>query len=115
MGIIELLAGLFRGKPGKDGLWDFLGKWAISRTQVKLEQVHNDGTQKLIPLLQPGTVVIERGRGWTREIRMPEARPPGAPLNAATSQPPVPLLPAPRNELEAAPLRPAQDPADDPS
>jgi hypothetical protein len=113
--IIELLAGLFRGKPGKDGLWDFLGKRSADKSRVQLEKARNDGTQELIPLLQPGMVLTEGGPDWFREIRMPEARPPGAPLNAATSRPPVPLLPAPRNELEAAPLRPAQDPADDPS
>jgi hypothetical protein len=116
MGIIEVLAGLFNGKPGRDGMWDFLGKWAVSRTQVKLEQVHNDGTQKLIPLLQPGTVVIERGRGWTREIRVPEVSRPTTVLNTVISQsliPPLPadglspslrpqLAPGPRNELGPA-------------
>jgi hypothetical protein len=127
MGIKEILVGLFKGKSGKDGVWDFLGKWVTCRSQVKLEQVHNDGTQKLIPLLQPGMVVIERGRGWTREIRMPEALPPGVLLTPVTSLPTIPPLPpgelepAPRNELEPgspveaepAPRR-AQRPADEP-
>jgi hypothetical protein len=119
MGIVETLAGLFHRKPGRDGMWDFLGKWAISRTQVKLEQVHNDGTQKLIPLLQPGTVVIERGRGWTREIRVSEASRPATELNTVIFQSPIPPLPAdglspgPRPELSPAP-RPELGPAADP-
>jgi hypothetical protein len=66
-------------------------------------------------LLKPGMVLIEGGPDWFREIRMPEALSPGMPpaLTAATSQPPGPPLPAPWNELEAAP-RQAQGPADDP-
>lgn len=104
MGIIEILAGLFRGKPGKDGMWDFLGKRSADKRQVELEKARSDGTQKLVHLLPPGAVLIEGGPDWFREIRMPEALPPpSAPLNAVTSQPPVPPLPAPRNELEAAP------------
>ncbi|HET9970380.1 MAG TPA: hypothetical protein VFQ68_19255 [Streptosporangiaceae bacterium] len=106
MGIKEILVGLFHGRSGKDGIWDFLGKWATGRSQVKLEQVHNDGTQKLIPLLEPGTVVIERGRGWSREIRVPERSQSGVLLTAVTSLPTTPPLPAGelgparRNELE---------------
>lgn len=109
MGIIEILAGLFHGKSGRDGMWDVLAKWAGGRTQVKLEQVHNEGTQKLIPLLQPGTVVIERGRGWTREIRVPEVSRPTAVLNTVISQSPIPPLPAdglspsPRPQLPPGP------------
>ena len=119
MGVIEVLAGLLHGKPGRDGMWDFLGKWVGGRSQVKLEQVHNEGTQKLIPLLQPGTVMIERGRGWTREIRVPEVSRPTTVLNTVISQSPIPPLPAdglapsPRPRLAPGPrneLGPAADP-----
>ena len=119
--------GLFRGKSGKDGIWDFLGKWVTGRSQVKLEQVHNDGTQELIPLLKPGMVVIERGRGWTREIRMPEAHQPDVLITTVTPLPTIPPLPADElkpaskkalgagspHEAESAP-RQAQGPADEP-
>lgn len=120
MGIIEILAGLFHGKHGRDGVCDFLGKWVACRAQVKLEQVHNDGTQKLILSLQPGTVVIERGRGWTREIRVPEVSRPATVLNTFVSQSPIPplpadgLAPAPRAQLSPPPrteLGPAADPS----
>ena len=120
MGIVELLTGLFRGKPGKDGMWDFLGKRSADKSRVELEKARSDGTQELIPLLKPGMVLIEGGPDWFREIRMPEALPPNTPPDAVTFQPPVPPLPAPRNELEAAPreleaappqtLEPANDP-----
>ena len=113
MGIIEVLAGLFRGKPGKDGMWDFLGKRSADKNRVELEKARNDGTQKLVPLLKPGMVLTEGGSDWFREIRMPEALPPVEPLNTLTSRPPVPPLPGPRHELEAA-ARKAQDPANDP-
>jgi hypothetical protein len=113
VGIIPILTGLFRGRPGKDGIWDFAGKRSTARARVELERVRNEGTQKLVRSLPPGAVVIEGGPDWFREIRMPEALPPGAPLNTLASQPPVPPLPVPRNELEAT-ARKAQDPADDP-
>jgi len=103
MGVIEILAALFRGKPGRDGMWDFLGKRAEAKYRVGLEQERNDGTQKLIPLLQPGMVVIERGHDWTREIRMPEAPLPGTLLNTVISQPAIPPLPA--DELAPAPRK----------
>jgi hypothetical protein len=99
MGIKEILVGLFLGKSGKDGIWDFLGKWADRRSQVKFELAHNDGTQKLIPLLKPGMVVIERGRGWTREIRMPDAVQSGMLLTAVT---PPQIITSLTAELESA-------------
>jgi hypothetical protein len=127
MGIKEILVGLFHGKSGKDGIWDFLGKWVTGRSQVKLEQVHNDGTQKLVPLLKPGMVVIERARGWSREIRMPEGLSRGVLLTTVTPLPTVPplpadeLAPASRNELGPGPWNEAQlaphqvqGPADEP-
>jgi hypothetical protein len=103
MGIVEILAGLVHGKSGRDGVWDFLGKRSADKARLELERTRNDGTQKVIPLLPPGTVLIEGGPDWFREIRIPEALPPGTPLNAITSRSPIPPLPAPRNELEAAP------------
>jgi len=111
MGIIEILAGLFRGKPGRDGMWDFLGKRSADKGRVELEKARNDGTQKLIALLQPGMVLIEGGSDYFREIRMPEAPPPGTLLNTVISRPPIPPLPA--DELAPAPrkeLGPAADP-----
>ncbi len=121
MGIIEVLAGLFRRQPGKDGMWDFLGKRSADKSRVELEKTRNDGTRELIPLLKPGMVLIEGGPEWFREIRMPEALPTHTPTNAVTVQPPVPPLPASRNELEAAPRneleatpRQAQGLTDDP-
>ena len=113
MGIVELLAGLFRGKPGKDGMWDFLGKRSADKSRIEMEKARNDGTRDLIPLLKPGMVLIEGGADWFREIRMPEALKPGIPPNAVTIRPPVPPVPKPRNELEAAPqneLGSADDP-----
>jgi hypothetical protein len=109
MGIKEILVGLFlRGKPGKDGIWDYLGKRSADKNRVDLEKVRNDGTQKLVPLLKPGMVVTEGGPDWHREIRMPEALPSAMLLTAVMSQPPTPPLPAdeldsaPQNELEPA-------------
>ena len=126
MGIVEILAGLFRGRPGKDGIWDFLGKRSADKSRVELERAHNDGTRELIPLLKPGMVLIEGGPDWFREIRVPEALPPGMLLTTVTSPPEIPPLPADelesasRNELEPAPrneadpaLRQAQGPADE--
>src|SRR5260370_6293379 len=110
MGIKEILVGLFRGKSGKDGIWDFLGKWAAARSQVRLELAHNDGTQKLIPLLKPGMVVTERGHGWAREIRMPDAVQSGMLLTAVTASPMITSLTA--AELEAASQ--TQEPASGP-
>jgi len=66
MGIVEILVGLFRGRTGKDGIWDFLGKRSADKRLVELEKVRNDGTQKLIPLLEPGMVLIEGGPDWFR-------------------------------------------------
>jgi hypothetical protein len=112
MGIVEILAGLFRGRSGKDGIWDFLGKRSADKNRVELQRAHNDGTRELIPLLKPGTVVIEGGPDWFREIRVPEELPPGMLLTTVTS-PPLPadeLDPAPRNELEPA-LRNELEPA----
>jgi hypothetical protein len=102
MGIIPILTSLFRGRPGKDGMWDFAGKRSTARARVELERVRNEGTQKLVRLLPPGAVVTEGGPDWFREIRMPETFPPGTVI----PWPPVPPLPAdeleslPRNELE---------------
>jgi hypothetical protein len=137
MGIKEILVGLFlRGKPGKDGIWDYLGKRSADRSRVELEKVRNDGTQKLLPLLKPGMVLTEGGPDWYREIRMPETLPPAMLLTTVMPQPSAPPLPAaeldpaPRNELdlasqnalEPAPRnktdparRRAQGPADEPS
>ena len=137
MGIKEFLVGLFlRGKPGKDGIWDYLGKRSADKSRVEQEKVHNEGTQKLIPLLKPGMVLTEGGPDWYREIRMPEALPPAMLLTTVMPQPPAPPLPAdeldpaprneldpaPRNELDPAPRnetdparRRAQGPADEPS
>jgi hypothetical protein len=103
VGIIEILARLFRGTPGKDGPWDFLGKRSADKSRVEQQKAHDEGTQALIPLFKPGMVLIEGGPGWFREIRMPEALPADTPLNAVTAQPLGPSLPAPQNELEAAP------------
>jgi hypothetical protein len=102
-------------------MWDFLGKRSEAKRRVELEQERNKGTLEAIQSLKPGMVLIEGGPDWFREIRASEAVPPGTPLNALTSRPPVPTLPVPRNELETAPrneletaLRQAQDPADGP-
>jgi hypothetical protein len=118
MGIIQILTGLLHGKSGKDGMWDFAGKRSTVRARVELERVRNEGTQKLIRSLPPGTVVIEGGPGWSREIRMPETLPPGTSLGTATPCPPIPPLPAdelalPRNELEP-PRQQRRGSADDP-
>lgn len=109
MGIKEILVGLFlRGKPGKDGIWDYLGNRSADKSRVELEKVRNDGTQKLIPLLKPGMVLTEGGPGWHREIRIPEALPSAMLLTAVMPQPTAPPLPvgevdpAPRDELEPA-------------
>jgi hypothetical protein len=67
VGIIEILASLFRGKPGKNGMWDFLGKRSADKSRVELEKARNEGTQKLIPLLKPGMVLIEDGPDWFAE------------------------------------------------
>ncbi len=119
---MEILAGLFRGRSGKDGIWDFLGKRSADKSRVELERARNDGTRELIPLLKPGTVVIEGGPDWFREIRVPEELLPGMLLTTVTS-PPLPadeLEPARRNELEPARRneadpgpRQAQEPADE--
>jgi len=123
------LVGLFlRGKPGKDGIWDYLGKRSADKSRVELEKVRNAGTQKLIPLLEPGMVVTEGGPDWYREIRMPEALPSAMLLTTVMSQPPTPPLPADelepatQNELEPPPRnetclgrRQAQGQADEPS
>jgi hypothetical protein len=120
MGIKDILVGLFRGKSGKDGIWDFLGKRAAGKSRVELELIRNEGTQKLIPLLKPGMVVIERGRDWTREIRMPDAVQSGmritavTPPSVITSLTPAELeLPSPVPELE--PPSQAQESASGPS
>jgi hypothetical protein len=108
MVIKEILLGLFRGKSGKDGIWDFLGKRSADKRQVEIEKIRSDGTQKLIPLLQPGMVLSEGGPDWFREIRTPEALPPGMLLTTVTypadtpSLPADELEPAARNELEPA-------------
>jgi hypothetical protein len=108
IGIKGILVGLFGRKSGKDGVWDFLGKWVACRSQVKLEQVHNDGTQKLAELLRPGTVVIERGRGWTREIRIPDAVQSGMLIAAVTPTSVItPLVPV---GLELPPQAPGLEP-----
>ena len=118
MGIKEILLGLFHGKSGKDGIWDFLGNRSADKSRVELERVRNDGTQKLISLLEPGMVVIEGGPDWFREIRAPEPLPPGMLLTtvAYPSQPPsLPvseLEQAAGNEAETTPP-PAQGPADE--
>jgi len=126
MGIKEILLGLFHGKSGKDGIWDFLGKRSADKSRVELERVRNDGTQKLIPLLKPGMVLTEGGPDWFREIRAPEPRPPGMLLTTVTYPAETPLLPADEletttgNELEAAAGNeaettrpPSQGPADE--
>ena len=123
MGIMEILAGLFRRKSGKDGIWDYLGKRSADKSRVELEKARNDGTQKLIPLLKPGTVLIEGGPDWFREIRSPDELPSGMLLTSITSPPIVPPLPvvapesASRSELEPAPQTQAeqeQGPAEEP-
>jgi len=102
MGILVTLAGMFRNAPGKDGLWDFLGKRSADKSRVELEKARSDATEKLIPLLKPGTTLIEGGPDWHREIRVPEEFAPGIVPGSVTSQPPLPL-PPPLGELEAAP------------
>jgi hypothetical protein len=102
MGVLEILAGLFHRKPGRDGVWDFLSKRSADKGRVELEKMRSDATQKLIPLLRPGTVLVEGGPDWFREIRVPEAIPPG-PLHGIP-QPPIPL-PSPPDEVEPAPGR----------
>jgi hypothetical protein len=109
MGILEILAGLFHRKPGRDGVWDFLSKRSADKGRVELEKTRSDATQKLIPLLRPGTVLVEGGPDWFREIRVPEAISPGRLLGI----PPPISLPSPPDELELAP-RQGDGPADDP-
>jgi hypothetical protein len=97
-----------------DDIWNYLGKRSAVKSRVQLEKARNDGTQKLITLLQPGMVLTEGGPDWHREIRVPEAPPPVMP------QPPTPPLPADeleppaRNETDPA-RRQAQEPMDKPS
>jgi hypothetical protein len=119
MGIIQILTGLLRGKPGRDGVWDFFGKRSAHKGRVELEKVRNEGTQKLVSSLPPGAVLIEGGRGWFREIHMPETFPPWTPLSTVAARPRVPPLPADeletssRNEL-APPLQQRSGSTDDP-
>jgi hypothetical protein len=115
MGIIEILAGLFRGKPGKDGIWDYLGKRAEAKSRVELEKVRNQGSQEAIQSLTPGMVLREGGPDWFREIRAPGAAVPSEPFTTAVPASPMTPLPlsAPRNELEPAPQQ-AQGLVDDP-
>jgi hypothetical protein len=110
MGIKEILVGLFfRGKSDKDGIWDFLGKRSADKCRVDLEKARNEGTQKLIPLLGPGVVLVEGGPDWFREIHMPEVLPAGVLFSAVPSPPTIPPLSADeleqaaQNELEQAP------------
>ena len=73
----------------------------------------NDGTLKLIPLLKPGMVVIERGHGWSREIRMPGTVQSSMLLTAVTPSPVITsLTPADREMLSKKPELelPAQTP-----
>jgi hypothetical protein len=123
MGIMETLAGLFRRRSGKDGIWDYLGKRSADKSRVELEKVRNDGTQRLIPLLKPGMVLIEGGSDWFREIRSPDELPSGMLFTSFASSPVVPPLPvaepesASRSELEPAPQIQAgqeQGPAEEP-
>jgi hypothetical protein len=104
MGVLEILAGLFRHKPPRDGMWDFLAKRSADKSRVELERTRSDATQKLVPLLRPGMVLIESGPDWSREIRVPDATPPGMPLNTIdiTPQPSIPPPSRPA-ELEPAP------------
>jgi hypothetical protein len=77
--ITKILMGLFlRGKTGKDGIWDYLGKRSADRSRVELEKARNDGTQKLLPLLEPGTVLTEGGPDWKRS-RLPSCLPMSCP------------------------------------
>ena len=110
--ITKILASLFlRGKPGKDGIWDYLGKRSADRSRVDLEKARNDGTQKLIPMLKPGTVLTEGGPDWHREIRIPEALSPTILLADVIPEPPN--LPLPAAELEPAPRRELEPPSPD--
>jgi hypothetical protein len=106
---METLAGLFRRRPGKDGIWDFLGKRSADKCRLELEKARNDGTQKLIPLLKPGMVLIEGGPDWFREIRNSNEIPSSMLLTGLTPPPAVQRFPvakpksASRSELESAP------------
>jgi|HubBroStandDraft_5_1064220.scaffolds.fasta_scaffold33217_3 hypothetical protein len=94
MGIIQVLTGILHGKPGKDGMWDFAGKRSAVRARVALEKVRNEGTQELIRLLPPGTVLTEGGPGWFREIHMSETLPPGMAVGTTVLRSAIARLPA---------------------
>jgi hypothetical protein len=89
---------VFRARPGRDGLWDFLGKRAAARNRVKLEETRNQGTQEAIRALPPGGVLREGGANWSREIRIPHQPPPTV-IAVTTIRPIVP--PAGAQRLEA--------------
>lgn len=98
MGIRGILMSLFRAQPGRDGMWDFLGKRAVGRAKVdrervdgqnrvELAKVQNKGTQEVIRLLQAGGgTVREKGPDWSREIRMPGQPPSPAVISVTAIQ-----------------------------
>jgi hypothetical protein len=98
MSVKAIMMSLFRGQSGRDGVWDFLGKRAESKSQVDLEQARNEGTQEAIRILPRGAVLREGGQGWVREIWMP-----GAAVILANSDPsrsiPAPIRPPALLEL----------------
>lgn len=102
--IKAILMGLFCGKSGKGGIWDYLGKRAESRSRVDLEEVRNKGTREAIQSLVPGMVLREGGPDWVREIRAP-----GTAASAALCSTAQPIAPG---ELEPVPQQ-AQGPADE--
>jgi hypothetical protein len=89
MGLKVMLMSLFHGKPGRDGVWDFLGKRAVSKSRIELEKIRNKGTQEAIRALRPGGLLREGGSEWSREIRMPDAPPPPTAISVAAIPPTI--------------------------
>jgi len=83
---------IFAKKRDRYGLWYFLAKRAAGESRVKLERERNKGTQEALKALPPGSTLREGGPGWSREIRVPDARPPvTAPAPTVISVTPVRL------------------------
>jgi hypothetical protein len=104
MGIKEILMGLFGGKSGRDGMWDFLSKRAAGKSRVELEEVRNKGTNEAIRALRSGGVLREGGPDWSREIRTPDAPSPSTVISVAAIPPAITAPAVPRLEPPAGQL-----------
>lgn len=103
---------LFRSRSGRDGLWDFLGKRAVGRNRVGLEEVRNRGTREVIQALPPGGVIREGGTDWSREIRIPDRPPPPVVTSVTTIR--VIITAAEAHRLEAPPVGQPERPQGEP-